>query len=195
MTRILEEARVDETLAALDQLARLTVGAPPAHLMVGYLLGNVERVRFVSRLEGDVALGMSFGVHRRIEVPMMPWQGYVRGVPIPDPLLWIQAARMVGTSQILIRVSTDDTQLTRILTPVLEQERQRSERGTLDREIRNLRQEVDRALDIYAEVKKLMDDPERREDSNLPRFMAMAQSQMEQLGAELSRLKARLEES
>lgn len=195
MTRILEEARVDETLAALDQLARLTVGAPPAHLMVGYLLGNVERVRFVSRLEGDVALGMSFGVHRRIEVPMMPWQGYVRGVPIPDPLLWIQAARMVGTSQIAIRVSTDDTQLTRILTPVLEQERQRSERGTLDREIRNLRQEVDRALDIYAEVKKLMDDPERREDSNLPRFMAMAQSQMEQLGAELSRLKARLEES
>jgi hypothetical protein len=195
MTRILEEARVDETLAALDQLARLTVGAPPAHLMVGYLLGNVERVRFVSRLEGDVALGMSFGVHRRIEVPMMPWQGYVRGVPIPDPLLWIQAARMVGTSQIAIRVSTDDTQLTRILTPVLEQERQRSERGTLDREIRNLRQEVDRALDIYAEVKKLMDDPQRREDSNLPRFMAMAQSQMEQLGAELSRLKARLEES
>jgi hypothetical protein len=190
-----EETFVDETLAALDHLARLTVAMPPAHLMAGYLLSNVERVRFVSRLEPEVPLGMTFGLHRRIEVPMMPWQGFVRGVPIPDPLLWIQAARGMGQAPIAIRVSTDDPQMTRLLAPILTVEQARSERSTLERQIRNLRQEVDRALDIYAEVKRLMDDPDRRDDPNLPRFMAMAQSQMEQLGAELSRLKARLEES
>lgn len=185
---------VDETLASLAQLARLTAGAPPAHLMAGYLLAHPERTRFVSHLDPEAPLAMTFGVHRRIEVPMMPWQGFIRGVPIPDPLLWIDSTRGEARDRIDVRVSTDDPVMTRLMAPLQARSRPREERAALERHMESLRTEVDRALDIYAEVKRLMQDPDHEADGDLPRFLSMAEGQMEQLGRELARLKARIEE-
>ncbi len=186
---------MDEVLASLAQLARLTAGVPPAHLMAGYLLAQPDRTRFVSRLDPTAPLGMAFGIHRRIEVPMMPWQGFIRGVPIPDPLLWIDSVRGAPRDAIEVRVSTDDLALTNLLAPVYARTKPREERVAIERHIKNLRTEVDRALDIYAEVKRLMEDPDHEADRDLPRFLSMAEGQMEQLGRELSRLKARLDEN
>jgi hypothetical protein len=185
---------LDQLLAALAQLARLTVGAPPAQLMVGYLLGNAERVRFVSRIRSDAELAMSFGVHRRIEVPIVPWQGFIRGVPIPDPLLWVDAARPYRTAPIAVRVLTDDRTLTELLRTLLDPAEQRERRRDLEARIEQLRQEVDRTLDIYGELRRLMAEPGEH-DPNLPHFYRMAQQQMGQLGEELARLKERLEET
>ena len=186
---------MDEVLASLAQLARLTAGVPPAHLMAGYLLAQPDRTRFVSRLDPTAPLGMAFGIHRRIEVPMMPWQGFIRGVPIPDPLLWIDSVRGAPRDAIEVRVSTDDLALTNLLAPVYASTKPLEERVAIERHIKNLRTEVDRALDIYAEVKRLMEDPDHEADRDLPRFLSMAEGQMEQLGRELSRLKARLDEN
>lgn len=185
---------MDETLASLAQLARLTAGVAPAHLMAGYLLAEPRRTRFVAHLGADAPLGMAFGVHRRIEVPMMPWQGFIRGVPIPDPLLWIDSTRNAPHDRIDVRVSTDDPTLMRLLAPMQARQQTGEKRVTLERHISSLRAEVDRALDIYAEVKRLMQDPEHDADRDLPRFLSMAEGQMEELGRELSRLKARIEE-
>lgn len=186
---------VDQTMAALTQLARLTVGAPPAQVMVGYLLANLDRVRFVSRIRPDMELAMSFGAHRRIEVPLVPWQGFLRGVPIPDPLLWIDTARQFGRASIAVRVSTDDGTLTELIRPQVDPEELKAQRQELESRMVGLRQEVDRTLDIYAEVRKLMQEPDGEHDPNLTQFYRIAHQQMEQLGEELSRLKERLQES
>lgn len=185
---------MDEVVASLAQLARLTAGMPPAHFMAGYLLAEPARTRFVTHLDPEAPLAMTFGVHRRIEVPMMPWQGFIRGVPIPDPLLWIDSTRGGPRDRIDVRVSTDDPTLTRLLAPLQARRRPEEDRMAVERRMESLRTEVDRALDIYAEVKRLMQDPEHGEDLDLPRFLNIAEGQMEQLGRELARLKARIEE-
>jgi hypothetical protein len=163
--------------------------------MVGYLLGNVERVRFVSRIRPERELAMSFGAHRRIEVPLVPWQGFVRGVPIPDPLLWIEAARPYRTAPIDVRILTDDRTLTELLRAQLDPEDARERRRDLEERIGQLREEVDRTLDIYGEVRRLLAEPSGEHDPNLPEFYKLAQRQMGQLGEELARLKQRLDET
>lgn len=186
---------MDERRLALAQLARLTQGVPPAHLMAGYLLAREDRVRFAANVPEGAELGMSFGIHRRLEVPLLPWQGVVRGVPVPDPLLWIEAAAMVGAASIWVRISTDDTQLTRLLATQVTSNQAVVDRRGLEHRIQGLREEVDRTLDIYGEVRRLMLTPEENQetDPNLPQFLRLAQEQMQALGEELSRLKEQLD--
>jgi hypothetical protein len=184
---------VEQTIAVLAQLARLMVAVPAAQLMIGYLLAVPERVQFVDRLEDGYEVGMAFGAHRRIEVPMIPWQGFVRGVPIPDPLLWLEAVRQVRPGVIAVRISTDDPVLTSRLRPLLAAVRARTERQEVEQRVQELRAEVDRTLDIYGEVRRLLNDQSGAHDPNLPVFLQMAQQQMQELSAELKRLKERLE--
>lgn len=190
---VIEEAAVEQTIAVLAQLARVLLNAPVAQLMIGYLLANPERVQFVDRLEEGSEVGMAFGAHRRIEVPMVPWLGYVRGVPIPDPLVFLEAVRQMRPGIIAVRISTDDPVLTMRLRPLLAAQRARTERQEVEARIRELREEVDRTLDIYGEVRRLLADSESQHDPNLPAFLHMAQRQMQELGAELARLKEQLE--
>lgn len=186
---------VEERRLALAQLARLTQGVPPAHLMTGYLLAAEDRVRFTSNLPPDAELGMSFGIHRRLEIPMLPWQGTVRGVLVPDPLLWIEAAGMLGRASIWVRVSTDDSQLSKLLAGLVTSNRAVVERRGIETRIQGLREEVDRTLDIYGEVRRLMQASNAHQDAdpNLPQFLRLAQEQMQALGDELSRLKQQLD--
>jgi hypothetical protein len=190
---VIEEATVEQTIAVLAQLARVVLNAPVAQLMIGYLLANPERVQFVDRLEEGPEVGMAFGAHRRIEVPMVPWLGYVRGVPIPDPLVFLEAVRQIRPAVIAVRISTDDPVLTMRLRPLLAAQRARMERQEVEARIRELRDEVDRTLDIYGEVRRLLSDSASQHDPNLPAFLQMAQRQMQELGAELARLKEQLE--
>jgi hypothetical protein len=184
---------VEETVAVLAQLARLTIGAPAAQLMIGYLLAAPDRVQFVDHLDEGHEVGMAFGAHRRIEVPMVPWQGFVRGVPIPDPLLWLEAVRPLRPGIIAVRISTDDPLLTARLKPFLAGHRARQERRAVERRVQELREEVDRTLDIYGEVRRLLNDLDEPHDPNLPAFLQMAERQMQDLSTELARLKERLE--
>jgi hypothetical protein len=182
---------MDSTVRVLTLLARLTVGSPAAQLMIGYLMASPERILFVDRLEREAEAGMVFAAHRRIEVPMVPWQGFVRGVPIPDPLLWLDAVRDVRPGQVMVRISSDDAAVQAALTPFLSRTRARLERRDMEERMRELREEVDRTLDLYGEMRRLMNE-ESAGDSNLPRFLEMARQQMQELGEELSRVKDRL---
>jgi hypothetical protein len=137
---------------------------------------------------------MTLGLHRRIEIPMAPWQGYIRGVPVPDPFAWIEAARRFPHEVIQIRTSTDDGRLLAQLEPMVRDEQQKAERGELQERVVHLRQEVDQVLDIYNELRHLMAvDAERQ--SELTQFLGMAEHEMHQLGNELNALKERLGET
>ena len=184
---------MEETRQTLAHLARLTISIPPAHLMVGYLLGQAERVRFTPTLDTDGALAMAFGVHRRIEVPLVPWEGFARGVPIPDPLLWIEAVRSDTRSPISIRVSTDDRLMGALLTRHFERRHVGDARRQREDQVKQLRRQVDQTLDIYAELKRLLADPNREAESHLPEFLAMAEEQMAHLSQELTVLKGQMD--
>lgn len=174
----------------LVHLGRLTNQVPVLQIILGYLLADPSRVRFVDSLDQDAKLAMALSIHRRIELPMAPWQGYIRGVPVPDALTWIQAARGVG-GDILIRVSSDDSLVLQLLSPLVRPERERHERVVMEDRMQNLRHELDRALDLYNEVRHLMEiDQDRQQE--LEKFLSIAESEMQQMGQELSQIKRRM---
>ena len=183
---------MDQTVRLLAHLARLTMGSPAAQLMIGYLMATPERIEWVDPGTEEGALGMSFAAHRRIEVPMVPWQGYVRGVPIPDPLLWLQATHDQRGARIRVKVSTDDGVLSEALSSLTKSSRIADQRREMEARMANLRAEVDRTLDIYAEVRRLISADDERKDPELPQFLKLAERQMQDLGEELSRLKEHL---
>lgn len=175
-------------------MARLTVHSPATQVALGYLLADPTRVAFVHQIREERVLAMAIGAHRRIEIPVAPWQGFIRGVPVPDPVTWIQAARRYPGHVVAVRVSTDDPLLLQMLAPLVAEDRALDERLRLEERIQRLRGDVDQALDIYNEVRQLMDlAPERQEE--LSRFLSLAQSEMQRLGQELKALKERLDQT
>lgn len=176
----------------LVYLGRLTVQVPALQVIVGYLLADPGRVQFVNQLPQEGALAMAIQVHRRIEIPLAPWQGLIRGVPISEPLAWIQAARSMAGEPIHIRLSTDDSVLIQQLNPLIGPERKKEERAELERRMAGLRGKLDRTLDLYNEVRHIMEvDQERQEE--LGHFLTMAEAEMKGMGNELKLLKERLQ--
>lgn len=183
-------SEVEEVLA---YLARVTAQVSPAQFALGWLFANADRVQFTDRTQVERGLAMTFGVHRRIEIPMVPWVGYIRGVPVPDPVIWVQAAKEWGRQPVVVRVATDDHRLAGLLAPLVKQYRGTWERGELEQHIQQLRGEVDRALDLYNEIRHIMEvEPERH--AELAAFLEIAQRDMQHLGQRLRLLKERLEQ-
>lgn len=177
----------------LTYLGRLTARVPSLQMILGFLMANPGRVRFVASLDPEAELAMAIAAHRRIELPISPWQGYIRGVPVPDPVTWIQAARSVG-GDIHIRLSSDDPLVVQLLNPVIAPDQERRERRAIESRMQNLRQELDRTLDLYSEVRHLMEiDHERHQE--LEQFLTMAETEMQNMGRELSHLKERIDEN
>lgn len=176
----------------LSHLARISVNAPAIQIAVGYLLADPRRVRFVSQFGEGTGLGMAISAHRRIEIPLAPWQGFINGVPVPDPLLWIEAAGTMPNGVVAVRISTDDVELMQRLSPMIAQDRERHERREITERVQSLRQELDRALDLYNEVRHVMEVDQDRQ-AELTKFLGIAENEMHDLGQELKFLKGRLE--
>ncbi|PSR21903.1 MAG: hypothetical protein C7B45_08960 [Sulfobacillus acidophilus] len=175
----------------LIYIGRLAGHVPVLQLVVGYLLADPSRARFVDTLDAATHLGMVISVHRRIELPVAPWQGYIRGVPVPDALTWIQAARAMG-GDIAIRVSSDDPIILQLVAALVAPERARRDRRAMEDRMQSLRQELDRALDLYNEVRHLMEvDQERQQE--LEKFLSMAESEMQSMGRELAQIKEQMQ--
>jgi hypothetical protein len=178
----------------LIYLGRISSNIPAIQVIVGHLLARPERARFVRQITETGELAMTISAHRRIELPMAPWQGYIRGVPVPDPYTWIEAARGLGSGEVQIRISTDDARLLMMLEPWVRDDQIRAERTQIQDRVKHLREEVDQVLDIYNELRHLMAvDVDRQ--SELSQFLGMAEGEMHQLGSELNRLKERLGET
>ncbi|MDA8195555.1 MAG: hypothetical protein M0Z53_16405 [Thermaerobacter sp.] len=178
----------------LVQIARVAVQVPSIQVVVGYMLSNLDRVRFVHQLQGDAPLAMAISAHRRIELPLAPWQGFIRGVPLPDPLMWIQAAASLQTEPITVRLSSDEPGLLQLLGPLVAPEQERASRAGWETRMESVRHELDRALDLYNEVRHLMEVDHDR-IAELEKFLGIAEKEMQGMGRELKMLRSRLEES
>lgn len=175
----------------LAYLARLTVQIPTVQLAIGWLLANQARVQFVEHHAQDQILAMTFSAHRRIEIPMVPWMGYLRGVPVPDPLIWVEAAEQWPQHLISIHVATDDLRLSNLMQPLIRPHQERMARQDLERKVRGLRSDVDRALDLYNEIRHILEvSPEREQE--LHAFLRLAEHDMQGLGRQLQWFKDQL---
>lgn len=178
----------------LIYLGRQSAHVPAIQIIVGFLLAHPNRLRFVRHVSDQGALAMAISAHRRIEIPMAPWQGYIRGVPVPDPFTWIEASRGLVHEEVQIRISTDDPRLLTMLEPLMKEDQEKTERVQIQDRVKHLRQEVDQVLDIYNELRHLMAvDTERQ--TELSQFLGMAEGEMHHLGSELNALKDRLGEA
>ncbi|SMC02772.1 hypothetical protein SAMN00768000_0758 [Sulfobacillus thermosulfidooxidans DSM 9293] len=176
----------------LVYIGRIAQQNPLIQTIIGYLMADPSRTRFVYQLKDEYALSMTMSIHRRIEIPLAPWQGFIRGVPVPDPLTWIQAAQDFKGQPIMVRLSTDDPVLLQLLNTLLKDEKAQEYRNQLLDRMESVRKELDRALDLYNEVRHIMEiDHERQPE--LIKFLAMAEDQMQGMGQELKTLKAHLE--
>ena len=178
----------------LAYIGRVAHQSPVIQMVVGYLMADPGRLSFVRQWPDDQTLAMAMSLHRRLELAGPVWQGYVRGVPVPDPLTWIQAAAPFRASGVAVRLSTDDVWLMEAVQPMVLREQAAESRTHLAERMRSVRQELDRALDLYNEMRHIM-EVDRERQPHLEKFLAMAQTQMQGMGQELKMLKDNLDES
>ncbi len=178
----------------LVYLGRISSQFPAIQVVIGYLMAQPQRVRFVHQIEPGRSLGLAIAVHRRIELPVAPWQGYIQGVPVPEPYTWIEAARGYSAETVAVRVSTDDPRLLALLSPLIVADKAQEERIEIRDRMQHLRKEVDQVLDIYNELRNLMAIDKARQ-GELAKFLGMAEDEMHHLGQELNALKERLGDS
>ncbi len=181
----------DEPQKILTYIGRVMHQNSGVLTAIGFLLADPDRVRFVLRGAETQELGMMVSIHRRIEIPGPLWQGWIRGVPVPDPLAWISAAIPLRGHPVVLRVSTDDVLLLQLLQPLVEAEEHAGVRTQINARMREVRDELDRALDLYNEVRHLM-EVDRDRQPELEQFLLMAQKQMQGMGHELQTLKDNL---
>jgi chromosome segregation ATPase len=79
-----------------------------------------------------------------------------------------------------------------LLNQILKDEKDQEYRQQLKERMDGVRQELDRALDLYNEVRHVMEvDQERQVE--LTKFLGIAENEMHHLGQELKFLKGRME--
>lgn len=174
----------------LSYLTRVTTGSASLQLALGYLIGNKNRVTFVKNLETAV-VGMIISVHRRIEVPTVPWQGVIADTTVADPLTWIlTVSEHYSATNIAVRIATDDMALVQKLEPLLQSEVAASERRWTLEKMGKIREELDSTLDLYNEMRNLLEVDQSR-SHELEKFLQLAETQMKSLGEGLKELKTR----
>ncbi len=192
----------DEVRHKVRVLQRLSVAAYPDAMLVylcGLLMGAVHRVHFVRDLDGaPIAIQINMGRARVWPTP--PWQAAIGGMTFPDPLT-LASALAQRDDAICVKLafdgSEDDEDFQQALVNNYSDVVAGRTAGVLQAEGRmdDLRSRIDRALDIYNECRRLMEEgsPERR--AELAAFQQMAQEELQACTRELRALEMQVAQS
>lgn len=176
-------------------LQRLSIAAYPDAMLVylcGLLMGAVHRVHFVRDLTGaPIAVQINMGRARVWPTP--PWQASVGGMDFPDPLT-LASALARRSEPICVKASFDgaeeDEEFQRVLVDSYADVVAGRTAGVVQAESRmeDLRSRIDRALDIYNEVRRLMEEGDEARRAELAVFQKMAQEELQACTRELRAL-------
>ncbi len=185
---------VDRTqkLEAINNFTVMVGNDPAFAYLMGFLAGQVDRVHFVRDPAGaDISLRLS---QAKLTVwPAEPFRAMVGGVIVPNPIAFVAA---VNNSDKPICVSlnferSDEAPWYRqVLLPDVSYVADTTKAA--EEEATALRAEMDRALDIYAECKKLLETDQGERKKELDYYMTVAQEQMRQLSSKLEQVNAQL---
>lgn len=192
----------DEIRQKVRVLQRISIAAYPDAMLVylcGLLMGAVHRVYFVRDLEG-APIGVQINLGRARVWPTPPWQAVIGGMSFPDPLT-LASALAQRDDPICVKLAFDgseeDEEFQEVLVNSYADIAAGRTAGVQQAEgrIDDLRSRIDRALDIYNECRRLMEEssPERR--AELAAFQQMAQEELQACTRELRELEMQVAQS
>ncbi|HLT59269.1 MAG: hypothetical protein LOD91_03770 [Limnochordales bacterium] len=189
----------DELRRKVRVLQQLSVAAYPDAMLIylcGLLMGAVHRVHFVRHLEGaPIAIQIAMGRARVWPTP--PWQATVGGMSIPDPLT-LASALAQRDDPICVKLmfdgSNEHEDFQRSLVDSYADIVAGRTAGVQEAEDRmaELRARIDRALDIYNECRRMMEEGTPERQAELAAFQRMAQEELQACTRELRQLEMQL---
>lgn len=185
----------DETRQKVRVLQQLAIAAYPDAMLVylcGLLMGSIHRVFFVRDLD-DAPIAIQINIGRARVWPTPPWQATIGGMSFPDPLT-LASALSQRDDPICVRLSFDGSEEDEDFQQTLVNSYadiaagrtagvQQAE-GRMD----DLRGRIDRALDIYNECRRLMEEGRPERQAELEAFQKMAQEELQACTRELKSL-------
>lgn len=176
---------MDEIRHKIRILQRAAVEAYPDAMLVylfGLLMGAVDRVHFVRDLEG-APVAIQANVGRARVWPMAPWHATIGGMAFPDPLTFASALAQ-RSDPICVRLVFDgsdgDEEFQSILVDSYADVAAGRTAGVVAAEdrIEELKERIDRTLDIYNETRRLMAEGDPTRQAELEAFQRMAQEEL-----------------
>lgn len=185
----------DEIHHKIRVLQHLAIEAYPDAMLVylfGLLMGAVDRVHFVRDLDG-APVGIQVNMGRARVWPTSPWQATISGMIFPDPLT-LASALAQRDDPICVRLAFDGSENNEDFQEALVDSYADVAAGRTagvvrtDERIDDLKERIDRALDIYNECRRLMDDGDPERQAELQAFQRMAQEELQACTRELRAL-------
>ncbi|EKP93808.1 hypothetical protein [Thermaerobacter subterraneus] len=185
--------RQREKMIALMNLSRMLPQHPGLMMLLGFLAARLDRLHFVAAAEGaDPAAARIVLATPHARIWTGRWfRAWVGTTEVADPVLLIS---VLAERDIDIYLALDTGPRPPWLEAVLDPHEPAATSSPRER-LEELRERVDRALDIYNECRRQLEqgDPQRREE--LEFFLDLARREVEELGQELQRLKETLPET
>jgi len=162
----------------------------PVVFLLGFLAGRIDHVHFARDVAG-AANSLVLRSQERILWPGMPFSAHLHGVAVADPVMLVMG--LAANEDLWVSLEFEGAKTAPWYQAVAWPSYQAgaAEAGTaptLHARAEELRAEVDRALDIYGEVLRMMEqnNPARREE--LTFYLNLAKQQVQELSRELNRL-------
>lgn len=186
-----------EKLRALLQFAAMVQGSPALVLLLGFLAGQIDRVHFVSDLGGaPVAIRLSSG--RRRIWPSPPFEATLRGVNVPDPVTLVSA--LSGNQDpICLSIEFEGAQseawYQNLVVPryIDVAAGRTAEHRAAEHRLEDLRRQIDHALDVYNECRRLLEEGDPAREAELQIFKEMAERELKECSEQLARLESTLQ--
>ena len=156
--------------------------------LIGYLIGQIDRVNFVSDLK-DAEIAIRMSVRQTTVWPRDPFHATVRGISMPNTFTLV---RSINEEQTPICVSLDfdhaeDTPWYQtVLLPNASYVKDVDEAAQAESDV--LWKEMDHTLDIYREAKNMLKDGDHFRQKELSYYMALAENQMKTLSRQMEEL-------
>ena len=180
-----------QKLEAITRFGLMVGQNPWFAFLIGYLIGQVDRVNFVKDLT-DAEIAIRLSARHSAVWPHEPFKATVRGVAMPNTYTLVRAINEEDTP-ICVSLDFDHAEdapwYQEVLLPSASYAKDAEAAAQAESEI--LWKEMDRTLDIYREAKaRLKEDPARQKE--LEYYMRLAEEQMRKLSQQMEELNKHL---
>jgi hypothetical protein len=179
----------EDKLQALFHFANKVADDPQKIMLLGFLTGRVEKVHFVEKLD-EAPTQIFISARRFPVVPAKDFEATVNGVQLATPIHIIRALAEIYP-EIALKLdfngAAEAAWFQRVLVPSLHAEE--TEATTVEQRIEELKKRVDDTLDLYNEIRRVMETGSGSEEEQLEFFLTRAKNEMQALSAQLGRLR------
>ncbi len=153
--------------------------------LLGFLSGRLDKVRFVRSLEHS-QVGVRMSTRRFGLWPRISYDGFIHDVSMPDPFLFI-AGMADSDEPIDVLLEFDGAEEADWFQSVLIDSAS-AESLQPKEKLAELRDKIDRMLDIYADIQEQLKEGAGEREKDLKRFLKMAEEDMARLNREIERI-------